>query len=42
MLTGSNVKMTFRFTVINTIADITHKLVNRFRVEHFVDFIVKK
>ena len=41
MLTGSKFEMVFRFTIINIIADITLKLINKVRVEHFVDFIFK-
>ena len=41
MLTGSNFEMAFGFSIINIIADITFKVINQVRVEHFVDFIFK-
>ena len=39
MLTGSNFKMVFGFTIIKIIADVTLINYGGVRVEHFVDFI---
>ena len=39
MLTASNFEMAFYFRILNIIADVTLKLINYVRVEHFVDII---
>ena len=40
MFTGSKYEMEFVFTIIKAIADITLKLINQVRVEHFIDLII--
>ena len=39
MLTGSNFEITFGFTTISIIANVTLRLINYLRKGHFVDFI---
>ena len=39
MLTGSNPEMAFGFTIIDTIEDITLRLINQVKAGYFVDFI---
>lgn len=41
MITGSNLKMMYVFTIINIIAEITIKIMNKIKIEDLINFIFK-